>query len=71
MNNLQLKNRFDPKDTPRQLFGTPLSHRVFAVLFLLLVAGVMIASTTRGTSVSSGANLMLAPGKPGLEPAFY
>jgi hypothetical protein len=71
MKNLQLKNRFDSKDAPRSLFSTPVSHRVFAVLFLLLVAGVTIASTTRGTSVSSGANLILAPGKPGLEPAFY
>jgi hypothetical protein len=44
---------------------------VFAVLLLLLIAVVTIASTTGGKPPHDGANLMLAPGRPGLEAALY
>jgi hypothetical protein len=44
---------------------------VFAVLVLLFIAGVTIASTMGGKQLDGGANLMVAPGRPGLEPALY
>jgi hypothetical protein len=55
---------------PRSLLS-PVGHRVFAVLLLLLIAVVTIASTTGGKPPHDGANLMLAPGRPGLEAALY
>ena len=55
---------------PRSLLS-PVGHCVFAILLLLLIAVVTIASTTGGTQLNNGANLMLAPGRPGLEPALY
>lgn len=70
MNTLQLGNRFDLKNTkPRSMLSAPVRHRVFAILLVLAIAAVTIAST--GTHSSVGGNLILAPGYPGLEPALY
>jgi hypothetical protein len=71
MKTLQFENRFDPKDTPRSLFSTPVRDRVFAILLVLAIAAVTIASTTGDTDSSHGGNLILAPGHPDLEPALY
>ena len=60
-----------PITRSRFLLSSRLGHRLFAVLFLAFVALVAIASTTGGKHSSSGANLMLAPGQPGHEPALY
>ncbi|MBX9829283.1 MAG: hypothetical protein K2Y27_30385 [Xanthobacteraceae bacterium] len=58
--------------TSRSWLSISVSHRVFAVLLLLFIAAVPITSTTGGTQLNSGgANLMLAPGQPGLEPTLY
>jgi hypothetical protein len=65
---LQLGNRFN-RDTPRSLLGSPIRHHVFAVLLVLAIAAVTIASAHRHSIV--GSNLILAPGQPGLEPALY
>ena len=72
MKNIQLAGRSfgSAPTTPRSSLGISVSHRVFAVLLLLFIAAVPITPTTGGTP-SSGANLMLAPGQPGLEPALY
>ena len=71
MKTLQIENRFDPKDTPRSMFGSSVRHCTFAVLLVLAIAALTIASTTGETDSSVGANLILAPGHPGLEPALY
>ena len=73
MKNIQLAGRpFDSAPTtPRSWLGISASHRVFAVLLLLFIAVVTIATTTGGKQLNSGANLMLAPGIPGLEPCLY
>ena len=72
MKTLQLGNRFDLKNTkPRSMLSAPVRHRVFAILLVLAIAAVTIASTTGVTDSSVGANLILAPGYPGLEPALY
>lgn len=73
MKNIQLAGKpFDSAPTtPHSWPGTSVSLRVFAVLLLLFIAVVTIASTTGGKQPNSGANLMLAPGKPGLVPALY
>jgi len=55
----------------RSLFSTHWGHRLFAVLFLIFITAITVASTTGGNHLSSGGNVMLAPGKPGLEPALY
>jgi len=79
MKNIHFAGRlFDPAlTTPR----ISVSHRVLDVLLLLLfiavvtitltIAVVTVTSTTGGKQLNSGANLMLAPGQPGLEPALY
>jgi hypothetical protein len=70
MKNIQFENRFDLKNTrPRSMLSTAVRHCVFAVLLVLAIAAVTIAST--GTHSSVGGNLILAPGHPGLEPALY
>ena len=72
MKNLQLAGRpFAAPTTPRSWLSVATSHRVFAVLLLLVIAVVTIAATNGGQQPSGGANLMLAPGQPGLEPALY
>ena len=72
MKNLQLAGKpFAAPTTPRSWLGSATTHRVFAVLLLLFIAVITIASTTGGRQTSGGANLMLAPGQPGLEPALY
>ena len=60
-----------PITRSRFLLSSRFGHRLFAVLFLVFVALVTIASTTGGKHSSNGANLMLAPGQPGHEAALY
>jgi hypothetical protein len=50
-------------------FSTSVRYRIFAILFVLAIATMAIAST--GKQSSDGGNLILAPGQPGLEPCFY
>ena len=69
MKNIQLRS--SAPTTPRSLLSGSVSHGVFAVLLLLFIAGVTIASTMGGRQLDSGATLMVAPGRPGLEPALY
>jgi hypothetical protein len=68
---LQCKNRSDLINTRSwSLFSMSAGHRIFAVLLLLLIAMMTMASMTGGKH-SSGGNLILAPGHPGIEPALY
>ena len=69
MKNIQLRS--SAPTTPRSLLSGSVSHGVFAILLLLFIAGVTIASTMGGRQLDGGANLMVAPGRPGLEPALY
>ena len=71
MKHLQLESRVHPDETPHSFFKTPVRHRVFAILLVLAIAVVTIASTTGETDSSKGGNLILAPGHPGLEPALF
>jgi hypothetical protein len=71
MKNIQLKSSDPAPAAPRSWLGASVSHGVFAVLVLLFIAGVTIASTKGGRQLDGGANLMVAPGRPGLEPALY
>jgi hypothetical protein len=73
MKNIQVEGRpfVSPSTRPHSWLSMYVGQRVFAVLVLLFIAVVTIASTTGGKQVSGGANLMLAPGKPGLAPALY
>jgi len=70
MKNIQLRS--SAPTTPRSLLSGSVIHGVFAVLLLLFIAVVTIASTTMGgRQLDGGANLMVAPGRPGLEPSLY
>ena len=71
MKHLQLESRVHPDETTRSFFKTPVRHRVFAILLVLVITVVAIASTTGETNSSKGGNLILAPGHPGLEPSLY
>jgi hypothetical protein len=62
---------FPPVTRSRLLLGSPSGHLLFAFLFLILVVMITIAAATGGNDLFTGANLMLLPGQPGIEPAFY
>jgi hypothetical protein len=71
MKSIPFKNKSDLTNTRYCfLFSMSVLHRLFAILLLLLIAMMTMASMTGGKQ-SSGGNLILAPGHPGLEPALY
>ena len=71
MKNIQLRPSDPAPTASRSWLSASVSHGVFAALVLLFIAGVTIASTMGGRQLDGGANLMVAPGRPGLEPALY
>jgi hypothetical protein len=71
MKSVQLRPSDHAPITLRSLLSASVSHRVFAVLLVLFIAAVTIASTMGARPLNSGANLIMAPGQPGLEPALY
>ena len=73
MKSVQLRPSDPAPITLRSLLSASVSHRVFAVLLVLFIAAVTIASTMGARQLNGGAkaNLIMAPGHPGLEPALY
>jgi hypothetical protein len=61
----------------RPVLSGQICRRLAASLCAILIAFVVLAATTAerrtpiGSAQSAGANLMLKPGWPGLEPALY